>query len=164
MKNNFYRDLLTGKIHTDRRSGDDRRDRISIFPLSHFGPLRRKKGGRRRTDNGGYVDIYDSRTWCVAIAVILLSAMDAFLTQQHLKVGTARELNPFMNAVIDMGGMQAFYGTKLALTVIAVSIIILHKEWGLGRLAARICLWCYILLSLYHLYLVFTLRNVVSFF
>jgi hypothetical protein len=159
MNKNFYRDLLTGKIHADRRSGDDRRDRISIFPLSHFGPLRRRKGGRRKTDNGGYVDIYDSRTWCVAIAVILLSIMDAVLTQRHLISGTARELNPIMNAVINKGGMPAFYGTKTLVTIISVAIIILHKEWSMGKLAARICLWCYILLAIYHLFLVFLLRN-----
>ncbi|MBN2320664.1 MAG: hypothetical protein JXR49_16410 [Acidobacteria bacterium] len=159
MKNNLYRDPFTEKIAVDRRSGRDRRDRISIFPLSHFWPLRRKKGGRREADTG-YVDVYDLRTWLVAVSVILLSLMDALLTQQHLIHGSARELNPIMDAVIRMGGMPAFYGTKGILTVIAVSIIMLHKEWALGRVAARICLWAYILLSMYHLYLVLVLEIV----
>jgi hypothetical protein len=153
MKNNLYHDPLTGEIVADRRSGCDRRDRVSIFPLSHFGPLRRKKGGRREDDTG-YVDIYDFRTWCVAISVILLSLMDALLTQQHLMAGSARELNPIMDAVIDFGGMPAFFGAKGFLTVFAVSIIMLHKEWKLGRHAARFCLWAYILISLYHIYIV----------
>lgn len=155
--NNLYRNPKTEKTAVDRRSGRDRRDRISIFPLSHFRPLRRKKGGRRETDTG-YVDIYDFRTWLVAVSVLLLSLMDALLTQQHLLHGSARELNPIMNAVIRAGGMPAFYGTKGVVTVIAVLIIMLHKEWALGRLAARICLWAYILLSVYHLYLVFVLQ------
>jgi hypothetical protein len=152
MKNNLYCNTLTEKVQVDRRSGCDRRDRISIFPFSHLRPLRRKKGGRRQKDTG-YVDIYDIRTWCVAIAVIILSLMDALLTQQHLLAGTARELNPIMNAVIKYGGMAAFFWFKGVLTIIAVSIIMLHKEWALGRHAARICLWAYILLSLYHIYL-----------
>ena len=156
MKNNLYRDSLTGKICVNRRSGYDRRDRISIFPLSHFGPLRRKKSGRRGTDKG-YVDIYDYRTWCVVISVILLSMMDALLTQQHLLIGSAREMNPIMDAVIKLGGMPAFYGTKGVLTIVAIIIIMLHKEWAFGRLAARFCLWAYILLSLYHIYLVIIL-------
>ena len=150
--NNLYRDPMTGKIHVDRRSGGNRRNRISIFPLSYLGPLRRKRGGRRESDTG-YVDIYDFRTWGVAVSVIVLSLMDAFLTQQHLLAGTARELNPFMGAIIEYGGMPAFFWVKGALTVVAILIIMIHKEWALGRYAARICLWAYILLSLYHIYL-----------
>jgi hypothetical protein len=158
MTKNLYRDPLTEKIAVNRRSGQDRRDRLSIFPLSHFRPLRRKKGGRRESDTG-YVDIYDLRTWLVAVSVILLSLMDALLTQRHLIHGSARELNPIMDAVIRIGGMPAFYGTKGLLTVVAVTIIMLHKEWALGKIAARICLWAYILLSLYHIFLVFALQT-----
>ncbi|MBN2242188.1 MAG: hypothetical protein JW793_05820 [Acidobacteria bacterium] len=156
MNNNLYRDPITEEIAVNRRSGHDRRGRVSIFPLSHFWPLRRKNGGRRETDTG-YVDIYDLRTWLVAVSVMLLSLMDALLTHQHLMQGSARELNPVMDAVIRVGGIEAFYATKGLLTVIAVSIIMLHKEWALGKLAARFCLWAYILLSLYHLFLVFML-------
>ena len=85
--------------------------------------------------------------------------MDALLTQRHLIHGSARELNPIMDAVIRIGGMPAFYGTKGLLTIVAVTIIMLHKEWALGKIAARICLWAYILLSLYHIFLVFALQT-----
>lgn len=159
MKKNLYRDPNTDKITVSRRSGHDRRDRLSIFPLSYFGPLRRKKGGRRETDTG-YVDVYDSRTWLVAVSVILLSLMDALLTHRHLMQGSARELNPIMDAAIEIGGMPAFFGIKGLLTVIAVSVIMLHKEWSFGKIAARICLWAYILLSLYHIYLVLAVESV----
>jgi len=153
MKNNLYHDPLTGKTAVDRRSGEDRRNRISIFPFSYLGPLRRKRGGRRG-DDIGYVDIYDPQTWFMAISVVLLSLMDAIMTQQHLILGSAKEANPLMEAVINYGGMPAFYGFKGLMTVAAVAVIMLHKEWPLGRYAARFCLWAYILLSLYHLYLV----------
>ena len=152
MKNNLFRDPRTEKIAVDKRSGQDRRDRVSIFPLSYFGMLRRKKGGRRKTD-AGYVDIYDARTLLVAVSVILLSLLDALLTQEHLLQGSAQELNPIMGTAIKNGGMPAFYGIKVFLTIIAISVIMLHKEWALGKIAARVCLWAYILLSLYHLYL-----------
>ncbi|MEJ2111250.1 MAG: DUF5658 family protein [Acidobacteriota bacterium] len=153
MKNNLYRSPPTGKILLERRSGQDRRARSSIFPLSYIGPPRRKRGGRRVGDTG-YVDIYDFRTLGLAAAVVLLSFMDAVLTHQHLINGSAREANPIMQAVIRFGGIPAFYGAKGFLTLAAVVIILLHKEWALGRYAARFCLWAYIALSLYHLYLV----------
>ncbi len=153
MKNIPYRKPLTGDLAAERRSGVDRRGRISIFPLSHLGPLRRKQSGRRAQDTG-YVDIYDFRTWSVAVSVALLSLMDAVLTHRHLAAGSAGEANPVMQAVIGLGGMPAFYGVKGLMTLLAVAVIMLHKEWPLGRFAARFCLWIYILLSLYHIYLV----------
>ncbi len=153
MENYLYLDPLTEKIAVTRRSGYDRRDRVSIFPLSYLGPLRRKRSGRRDTDTG-YVDVYDLRTWLVSLSVMLLCLTDALLTQQHLMNGSARELNPIMDAVIGMGGMPAFYGIKGISTIIAISVIMLHKEWALAKIAARICLWAYILLSLYHLHLI----------
>jgi hypothetical protein len=85
--------------------------------------------------------------------------MDAVLTQQHLMYGSALEMNPFMDAAIRFGGMRAFYGIKGILTIVAVSVIMLHKEWPFGQVAARICLWAYVLLSLYHLYLVVVVQK-----
>jgi hypothetical protein len=161
MKSKFYRDPATGNVCIDRRSGENRRDRWSLFPFSYFGPLRRKRSGRRAGDMG-YVDIYDFRTWAVAVSVILLSFADAVLTQYHLRLGSARELNPILQAVISFGGMPAFYATKAFLTIAAVAIIMLHKEWALGRRAARFCLWAYIFLSLYHLYLVSVIHETMG--
>lgn len=102
----------------------------------------------------GYVDIYDIRTWGMAVSVIVLSLLDAVLTHQHLASGSAFEANPIMQAVIHAGGMPAFYAVKGFLTVTAIAIIMLHKEWRFGKYAARICLWAYIFLSLYHLYVI----------
>ncbi len=152
MNSCLYRDPLTEKITVSRRSGHDRRDGVSIFLLSYLGPLRRKRSGRRDYDTG-YVDVYDLRSWFLSASVMLLCLIDALLTQQLLRNGLARELNPIMDTVIGVGGMPAFYGIKGISTIIAVSVIMLHKEWPLGKIAARICLWAYILLSLYHLYL-----------
>ena len=44
-------------------------------------------------------------------------------------------------------------GMKAAMTVIPVFIILIHKEWRLARYAARIVLWAYILLAIYHIFL-----------
>lgn len=69
--------------------------------------------------------------------------------------GSAREANPIMSAVIDIGGLPAFFGVKGAMTIIPVAIILIHKEWALARLAARLCLWAYLLLAVYHTFLIY---------
>ena len=154
MNGRFYLDPSSGKVLADRRSGIDRREPAILRVL--FGRLRRrKKGGRRRTDRGGYVDIYDVRTWSVVIAILILSFMDALLTGLQVMRGSAHELNPILDAAISCGGIPALFGVKAAMTVLPMTIILVHKEWALGRYAARLCLWSYILVSVYHLYLVF---------
>jgi hypothetical protein len=137
----------------ERRSGIDRRKRAS-FPPRFSGQRRRSSSGRRKTDRGGYVDIYDARSWGVAIAVFALSLLDAGLTGMHIVDGRSTEANPIMNLAIDRGGLITFFSLKIAMTACPLAILILHKEWLLARYAARLCLWSYILVSLYHLYLV----------
>ena len=158
MKNRFfYCDPESGNVCVERRSGVDRRSRGIIASFFGLQYRRRKAKGRRRSDRGGYVDIYDSRTWGIALSILVLSLLDAILTGLHLREGSAREANPLMNAVLDYGGIPAFFGVKAIMTIIPVGIIMLHKEWALGRYAARLCLWSYILLSIYHIYLIFGL-------
>jgi hypothetical protein len=154
----FYRDQWTGKTLPERRTGNDRRIPTTLFATLRNNFRRRKSKGRRRTDRGAYVDIYDARTWFIAITVLVLSGMDAALTGLHMVEGTAREINPIMNALIQYGGLPVFFGAKLAMTVFPLAVIIVHKEWTLGKFAARLCLWAYAVLCLYHMYLVFVLH------
>ena len=105
--NSFYSDPATKQVRVERRSGVERRSRgivLSLFSITH---RRRKSKGRRRTDRGGYVDTYDFRTWGIALSILALSLMDATLTGLHLLKGSARELNPIMNAVLNYGGIPA---------------------------------------------------------
>ncbi len=163
MKSRCYSDPATGKLLAERRSGGDRRSQ-SILLTVFSRRRRRKSGGRRRTDKGGYVDIYDSRSWSIAIAIIVLSFLDAVLTGLHMILGSARELNPVMGYVLDIGGLPAFFGAKTAMTVFPVAVILIHKEWTLGKFAAHLCLWTYVLLMLYHLYLLFGVKKASLFF
>lgn len=158
MQNKTYFDSATQKTGIERRSGIDRRNYRSFWEAVSRQPRRRKSRGRRKTDKGAYVDIYDFRTWGIAIAVLLLSLLDAFLTRMHLIRGSAHELNPLMKSVIDMGGYPAFFTAKVAMTLFPMAIIVIHKEWTFGRYAARLCLWAYILLSCYHFYLLLITR------
>jgi hypothetical protein len=153
MTNSYYHDPLTGRIHPERRESVERRAPQSFFSIFTNQFRRRKSKGRRRIDRGSYVDVYDSRTWFIAIAVLILSGIDAIMTAFHMMEGTAAEMNPIMAAIIKHGGMPAFFGAKAAMTVFPMAVIFVHKEWPLGKFAARACLWAYALLSLYHLYL-----------
>ena len=145
---------MTGKTLPERRSGIDRRgpSKISSVFINSF--RRRKSRGRRTTDKGAYIDVYDSRSWFIAIAVIVMSCLDALMTGYHLTKGSARELNPLMKSVINQGGLSAFFVVKAAMTIFPVAIILIHKEWALGRFAARLCFWAYVFLCLYHVFLI----------
>ena len=93
----------------------------------------------------------------MAISILLLSTLDAVLTGMQIRTGYFREANPLMNAVLVYGGVHSFVSIKLAMTAIPLAIIVLHKEWAVARFAARLCLWAYILLTFYHLYLILLL-------
>jgi hypothetical protein len=155
MGNIFYQAPVTGKRVPERRTGIDRRAPRAFSSVFKSRFRRRKDKGRRKTDQGAYVDLYDSRSWSVAITVLILSCMDAVMTALHMIRGSARELNPVMNAVISYAGLPAFIVVKVTMTSFPMAILLIHKEWTMGKYAARLCLWSYILISLYHLYLVF---------
>ena len=96
------------------------------------------------------------------MAVLALSLLDAVLTRIHLVRGTAHELNPILRVIIEHGGLPAFFAAKAAMTVFPMAIIIIHKEWVLGRYAARLCLLAYVLISFYHVYLLFGARTLTA--
>jgi len=138
----------------ERRFGEDRRRRPKLLPLfTMFG--RRRKWGRRGSDPAGYVDLYDWRTWAVAISVLILCCLDAILTSLQISAGRVEEINPLMAHVLRSGGPHLFFALKVAFTSLALAVIVLHKDFRIGRLAARFSLWSYILVAVYHLCLVF---------
>lgn len=135
----------------ERRSGNDRRRGAYLSLLS---PQRRRKSkGRRRSDKGGYVDIYGVGSWGVALAVLVLSLLDALLTGIQVAMGRIEEANPLMRVAISRGGIPVFLSLKMAMTALPLAIIVLHKEWALARYAAWLCLWSYIIVTGYHIYL-----------
>jgi hypothetical protein len=161
MKNKTYRDPTTGQICMERRSDANRRVPVSIWDLFSKKPRRRKSRGRRKTDKGAYVDVYDSKSKGIAIAVLVLSFFDALFTRMHLVRGSAREWNPLLNAIINHGGLTVFFVVKIAMTAFPIAVILVHKEWDLGRYAARLCLFAYILITCYHIYLIAVLQPIL---
>ncbi|HYK89668.1 MAG TPA: DUF5658 family protein [Acidobacteriota bacterium] len=146
----------------ERRSGSDRRGGAT-FPLRFSGQRRRRSKGRRETDRGGYVDYYDVRSWGIALSVMILSLTDAVLTGAQVRHGSVHEINPVMDAVIRLGGIYSFLSLKAGMTALPLAIIMLHKEWRLGRYAARICLWSYIIVVTYHIYLLIEYKSLAGF-
>jgi len=137
---------------SDRRIALDRR-KSGIRALLCRAHRRRRSSGRREYDCG-YVDLYDGRIWALSLAVLGLSFCDSVLTVLQISAGTVKEGNPLLRILLERGGPWAFFGLKFGLTSLAMAGIVLHKEWRLGRAAARACLWIYVAVCLYHLYLV----------
>ncbi len=135
-----------------RRNGLDRRQQ-RMFPPLFSGWHRRRSSGRRKYDRG-YVDVYDAKTWGVALVVMAMSFLDAVLTVLQIEHGAVREANPLMSMALAWGGVFAFFSLKACMTAFPLAIILVHKEWPLARQMARLCLWCYVLIMFYHLYLV----------
>jgi hypothetical protein len=137
----------------ERRTTPVRRE-PATFPPKFSSQRRRRSRGRRKTDHGAYVDIYDRGSWILALTVLGLSFLDAMLTVYQIRKGVAREANPIMSMAIAWGGVYAFFSLKAALTAFPLAIIILHKEWTLARHMARLCLCFYVLILLYHMLLI----------
>lgn len=136
----------------ERRAAGDRRS-PPAFPPRFSAYRRRRSAGRREGDLPGYVDIYDARTWAVALSILALSFIDAVSTTLLINSAHAREANPLMRAVLDFGGAWTFVSVKILLTSFPLAIVVMHKEWRLARFAARTVLLAYVLLAFYHVFL-----------
>ena len=136
----------------DRRTSVDRRKR----PTTLVGALtsRGRRRGFRRAGEGknAYVDCPDARVALWALAVILLSATDAFLTLLHVRAG-GRELTPTMHLAL-LQGENMFVGTKMAVTSVGVLLLALHQNFAIARLGFRLVLLIYASLMAYHLVLI----------
>ncbi len=142
----------------ERRGGSDRR-RQRAFPSLFNRPRRRKSAGRRAGDRG-YVDIYDRKSWILALTIMAMSFLDAVLTVLQIERGTVREANPLMSVVLAWGGVFMFFSLKACMTALPLAIIFVHKEWPLARHMVRLCFLCYVLILFYHLYLIWQYTGV----
>ncbi len=112
----------------------DRRQSMPFFCAFHLGiKTGRRISERRATECGkpGYVDCYASHLMLCTIAILFLSALDAFLTLNILTNG-GEELNWFMSVLIE-AGVEKFVGFKLALTAMALILLVIHHNVQLTR-------------------------------
>jgi len=118
-------------------------------------PGRRKAFRRAEEGRNAYVDLPGHQAAVWAVVVVFLSAFDALLTLIHIQAG-GRELIPTMRLALNFGG-AFFVIVKMAVTAVGVIILTLHQNFSVARRAFLPIFVGYVLLMLYHLYLV-TLR------
>jgi len=112
----------------------DRRQGTPFLCAFHLGLRNGRRKGERRIENKGkavYVDSYPGYLMLCSIAILLLSIMDAFLTLKILAHG-GEELNWFMAVLIDKG-IEQFIVFKMALTSLALVILVIHNNYQITR-------------------------------
>ncbi len=115
-------------------SAANRRDRVErrtvgfksmVYALFYS---RRRERRRDGEDVVYYTDWYSAPLFILAVGIALLCVADAFFTLVLITRGGS-ELNPFMAYLLDQG-MHIFVGVKMALTVSAVMLLVLHQRFA----------------------------------
>ncbi len=117
----------------ERREHDDRRQRVwwSVWH-GNFNP-RRRTAPRRRGDSGYQsLDWHSSHLLAVAIGILLLCVLDAFLTLLLLQRGAA-EVNPIMALLVGRN-VAAFAALKMALTSMSIVFMVFLARYRFMRL------------------------------
>lgn len=137
----------------ERRARADRRHRVwwSVW-YGSFNPRRRTPPRRQDDSRFHSLDWHSSHLLAVAIGILLLSVLDAFLTMLLLQ-GGANEVNPVMAALI-YRSVAMFAALKMGMTGLGVLLMVflaryrfmrlMRVEWALyGVLFAYVSLVCY---------------------
>jgi Domain of unknown function (DUF5658) len=118
-------------IAPERRNRPERRrtGAKSMFYALFF----TRRRDQRRDDEAiaYYTDWYGVPLFCLAVGIVLLCVADAFFTLQLISHGGA-ELNPFMAYLLDKG-LYFFVGIKMALTVAAIIVLVMHQRFAFFR-------------------------------
>lgn len=126
----------------ERRSGTDRR-RHSTWSFVYGGLRPRRRSGRRTGDvHVIFLDWHEPGVLYLALAIMLMSCLDALFTLNLLTVG-GEELNAIMRALLGRGS-HWFLWVKLGLT--ATSLVVLAtvaRRMLLGRLPVLGFIWVF---------------------
>lgn len=116
-------------------------------------------GGRRRTVRrdderaGAFVDVHGPRLFAVVLAIIALNLLDAWFTLLFLSHG-GRELNPLVQAVLDLGGHPwPFLLVKTLGIGAACLFLAVTKHYRSARLGLGIVFVGYSALLAWHFFL-----------
>lgn len=106
----------------------DRRQNMPFFCAFHLGIKTGRRASERRAGRRepGYVDYYSGHLMLCTIAILFLSMLDAFFTLNILAKG-GEELNWFMAVLIE-DSVEKFVGFKLALTSLALILLVIHHN------------------------------------
>jgi hypothetical protein len=124
----------------EQRSTGERRTR-TLHALLQANWTPRRRGARRKSDTGfAAIDWHDSRWLAVAMLIVILSCVDAFLTVTLLANG-AYEANPVMAALLD-GSPHAFALAKVGLTSLGVVLLTaVVRARAFGRMPVGVVLY-----------------------
>lgn len=119
-------------------------------------------GGRRGQDNSHYVDYYESRLLYIAIAILVLSIVDAVLTLNLINMG-ATEINVFLRLMLE-DSVFAFAASKMGATAFGLVLLVIHKNFKYLRVipvygVLNAILFAYIILVGYETYLIINLAS-----
>jgi hypothetical protein len=134
--------VAAGSRGIERRSGyDRRRTGIKTFLRGGFTP-RRRNGGRRQDDEALFIDWHEPHLLFLAVAILMLSVTDAFMTLVLLSAG-AHEANPFMDLVLQERP-QLFAAVKMALTGAGVLVLVACARATVFRVirVSSVMHWC----------------------
>ena len=116
----------------EQRARADRRHRVwwSVW-YGSFNP--RRRAPLRRQDDSGFhsLDWHSSHLLAVAIGILLLSVLDAFLTMLLLQ-GGANEVNPVMAALI-YRSVAMFAALKMGMTSVGVMLMVFLARYRFMR-------------------------------
>jgi hypothetical protein len=136
------------RLLQDRR----RRPTPAISRYTFFGG--RRKSFRRVTDGPGYTDRYPRSLLLLLCGILVLSIADALCTLLVIHHHGGSEANPMMQWALSCG-ILPFLTTKLVLTSGGVLILCLHYHFPMVRFVIGLSLAAYVLVSVYHLYLLY---------
>lgn len=107
---------------------------------------------RRESElEGTFVDRYDGRVLVVALWIAAMNIGDSFFTLVHLQDGGI-ELNPVAQLLLDAGRWD-FVFVKSFLIGVALTVLVIHKNFSLARIGLWTAAGTYTLLVGYHLLL-----------
>lgn len=108
-------------VLTERRRGDDRRA-LSARTFLQGGLTPRRRRSRRTDEATPLVDWHEPHLLFLAVAILLLSVLDAFLTLTLMTQG-AHEANPILAWLLDRHP-GLFAVVKMTLTGIGVMVLV----------------------------------------
>lgn len=98
------------------------------------------------------MDRYSRTEIALVIGVLVLSLLDMFFTLVHLEAG-GTEANPIMAWTLAWGGEGAFKAVKVATTVLALAVLLLHVRFQRVRSLLTFAFVLYAGVLLFHFYL-----------
>jgi hypothetical protein len=123
----------TPGLTNERRDRTERRHRVwwSVF-YGSFKPRRRTPPRRLDESRFHSLDWHSPHLLAVAIGILLLSVLDAFLTVVLLQ-GGADEVNPIMAALI-YRSVAVFAALKMAMTSVGITMMVILARYRFMRL------------------------------